>query len=134
VVGLSLLIMGQTLPGKVYNVVKAKRFEVIGDNGRMMVMLTSDRDFGLIAVVNSKKNPLVSIGADNSGNGIIRTHNPKGKQLVYIGAAPHKSGLVKINNSAGKHLIRILSDKSGAGRIVQINRANKVNAIWPPLK
>ena len=39
-VGLSLLVMGQTLPGKVYNVVKAKRFEVIGDNGRMMIMLT----------------------------------------------------------------------------------------------
>ncbi len=56
--GLSLLVMGQTLPPKVHDVVKARKFEVIGDNGRTMVMIASDRDFGLIAVVNRKKKSL----------------------------------------------------------------------------
>ncbi len=37
VAGLSLLVMGQTLPAKVHDVVKAKKFEVVRDDGLPMV-------------------------------------------------------------------------------------------------
>ena len=39
VAGLSLLVMGQALPPKVHDVVRAKKFEVVRDDGRVMVSI-----------------------------------------------------------------------------------------------
>ena len=46
VAGLSLLVMGQTLPPKVHDVVRAKRFKVVSDGGRTMLTLGSSRISG----------------------------------------------------------------------------------------
>ena len=43
-VGLSLLVMVQSLPPKMYDVVKAKKFEVVRDDGRVMVGIGSRPD------------------------------------------------------------------------------------------
>ena len=51
VAGLSLLVMGQALPPKVHDVVKAKRFEVVGNDGRVMVWIMYAAGSGRIFVV-----------------------------------------------------------------------------------
>ncbi len=156
VAGLSLLVMGQTLPPKVHDVVKAKKFEVVRDDGRTMVEIFSGPEFGMI-VVRDKKNPVVGIGADDRGNARISLYSPKGKELAYIGATKsghgalgafslkgkelayigankEGDGLVGINDSAGKRLMAIGADKDGEGRVFQFNRAGKTKAEWPPLR
>ncbi len=52
--GLSLLVMGQTLPPKVHDVVRAKKFEVVRDDGRKMIEFYSGPNFGVLTV-NGKK-------------------------------------------------------------------------------
>ncbi len=56
VAGLSLLVMGQVLPPKVHDVVRAKKFEVVGNDGRTMVEIFFLSKFGMI-LVRGKKIP-----------------------------------------------------------------------------
>jgi len=61
-VGLSLLVIGANTPPKVHDLVKAKRFWVIGDDGRMKVVMASVADSGMIAVVGrSEEKPVALI-------------------------------------------------------------------------
>ena len=85
---------------------KAKEFKVIGSNGRTMVRIGSNRNFGWIAV-NGKKDYLVGIGANESGYGVVSTHSPKGKATVKIGAAKSGYGSVSTYGPKGKATVKI---------------------------
>ncbi len=130
---LSLLVMGQTLPPKVHDVVRAKKFWVIGNDGRTMVRIGSDRRSGWV-FVDGKKKAVVGISADDRGNGRISLQSLKGKEVAYIGANKEGDGLVGINDSAGRRLIWVGADQNGEGIVVQFNRAGKQKAVWPPLR
>ena len=90
VVGLSLLVMGQTLPPKVHDVVKAKEFEVVSDGGRTMLTLGSSRisevyhtsidgGDGFFKIFDSTGNLLIAITSDKNGEGRIYQFNRAGK-------------------------------------------------------
>lgn len=154
--GLSLLIMGQTLPLKVHDVVRAKRFEAIGDEEQSKVVIGADRNSGWIHVFGKKKvvvsisetdigdglirtlshkgKELVRISANTDRYGTIRTYGPKGKQLAGMGGSEDGNGIVLINDSAEKLLIAVTTDNNGEGRVVQFNRAGQPKAVWPPSK
>ena len=111
---------------------KAKRFQIVGENRQVMVSIGSSPQGGWI-IVNDKNKTVVQIATIDSGSGTILTYGIKG-QTVRIGANARGSGVVNINNKSGIKLITIGEDFNGEGRILQYNQANKLKAIWPPLR
>jgi hypothetical protein len=84
----------QTVP----DVIRAKKFEVISNDGKAVVVLDShtiesgllvqkEMHYGSITSLNSQGGTLVTLGADPcSGTGQLRTMNAHGRLLVNVGA------------------------------------------------
>ncbi len=126
--GLSLLVMGQTLPPKVHDLVKAKEFRVIGKDGRKMLTIGSSRHSGWISV-NGKNGRVAAIGGTRSGNGSVATYNSKGKKLVELGTTKGGikggNGLVATHSWNGKMLTFIGGSRSGNGFVTTYNSQGK---------
>ena len=78
----------QTVP----DVIQAKKFEVVNDEGKVIVKLGNlvggGVDNGILVTRNSKGQTLVELGVIEGGNGADRTQNGKGQTLVELGAGP----------------------------------------------
>ena len=83
----------QTVP----DVIQAKKFEVLSDDGKAVVVLSShllDREmnaedsmyYGSISALNSNGGTLVTLGSNNcNGTGQVATFNGHGRFLVLLG-------------------------------------------------
>ena len=79
------------------DVIQAKAFEVVDDEGKRLAKLY-----------------------DNQGNGILETFNDKGRQIVMLGVSVNRAGFVSIFNDKGKQLVR-LGTREGYGGIITYN-------------
>ena len=92
------LVIGATSLQTVPDVIQAKRFEVLSDDGNAVVVLDSlilelevplneEVHYGTITTLNSKGGTLVTLGANLCfGTGQLLTMNANGRLLVKIGA------------------------------------------------
>jgi hypothetical protein len=134
----TVLIVGQAKPEMVPDVIQAKEFQVVGDNGlplvRMRARLTGD---GVIATFNGKGQKLVNLGeggvttyngkgqrlvsltASVFGNGIVTTYNDKGQKLVGLSSSGDKGALYTYNGK-GQELVGLSTTKHG-GAVVTYN-------------
>ena len=121
-VAVGSLLAATALP-KVPDVIKAKAFEVVNDDGDVLVVLdylTADgRDIGYAMTGNSDGSTLVNIGA-GPGGGIITTRNHKGRDLVELGING-TDGLIRTMNGKDGLLVEIGSTKSSEGAIYTEN-------------
>ena len=154
VAGFSLLVMAQASPPKIHDLIRAKKIEVVSDNGRRVILLESwklggristnnkkgktlftvsatDNGNGLIATYSSKGKKLVSITSTRGNNGAIATHNSKGKVIVDLSAAGDAGGSISTYDHNGTALIGIKIRKNGSGAVVHYNRAGKPDRVWP---
>lgn len=85
------------------DVIQAKKFEVVDDNGNVLAILTQ-----------------------SDGNGIIRTLNKDGKKLVNLTYTTNREGYLGIENGNGQEMIRFSSSNDGGGGYIGIyNPAGK---------
>jgi hypothetical protein len=133
--GMALLIMGQALPPKVHNVVKARRFQVVRYDGELTVdIATGERGNGIIETYRPKGHKLVTIDS-KVGQGFIRTYSSTGMRLVTIAGGVRGHGLINISDSSGNILISIGEhDRDGKGRVLQYDSEGMQKALWPPLR
>jgi len=87
VAGFSLLVMAQASPPKIHDLIRAKKIEVVSDNGRKVILLESWKLGGWIQTYNKKGKPLFTVAATDNGNGLISIYNSKGKPSVSIATA-----------------------------------------------
>ena len=92
------IVVGATSLQSVPDVIQAKKFEVISNDGKAVVVLEShtiesgllmqkEMHYGSITSLNSQGGTLVTLGADPcSGTGQLRTMNAHGRLLVNVGA------------------------------------------------
>ena len=102
-------------------VIQAKAFEVVNDEGKTVVTLRSSKGSGVIMnhdrvgrrtflVSNAEGEP----GATDGGEGLLTTHGAKGRQVVRIGATDG-SGIVGIRDRNGHALAMIAEGLEGGG-------------------
>ena len=131
--GISLLVMAQAAPPKVHDLIRAKKIAVVSDEGLPQIILGTSNLGGSIITLNSKAEIAITLGTDDSRNGLISTHSSKGKKLVGIAASsPSGNGTIKTYDSGGSRLIAITSMTNGDETIVQLDRAGKARRVWPP--
>ena len=81
--GFALFLMGQSLSPEIPAVLKAKKIEIVGENGTAMIEIGSTPSYGFIYVFGQSEQ-IASIGADYLGNGVIETIGPNGEPLVRL--------------------------------------------------
>ena len=135
--GLSAAARVPTAP----EVIQAKAFEVVNDEGKTVVTLRSSKGSGVIMnhdrvgrrtflvsnaegeggvfrgqvrTLNADGKSLVRLGATDGGEGLLTTHGAEGRQVVRIGAADG-SGFVGIRDRHGHALAMIAEGLEGGG-------------------
>jgi hypothetical protein len=79
------------------DVIQAKRFEVVDDNGNVLVMT-----------------------GQNSGNGVMKTYRSDGKRLLNFSYTTLNEGYFGIEDGAGQEMIRLSSSSEGGGGYIGI--------------
>ena len=137
-------LMAATGVRSVPDVIQAKKFEVVNDEGKSVVVLRSIQGHGLIAsndkngvltfvvvnavgkggvfegsmqTLNSKGQKLVELGATTGGNGFVKTQNGKGQTLVELSATTDGEGVVTTQNGKGQTLVKLAATVDGEGAI-----------------
>ena len=135
---LGALLLAATGKDEVPDVVKARAFQVVGNdrgavlvhigstttgegmvttlnrNGQDVVTLGANPHGGVVTTWNGKGQKLVMLDVTTDGGGMVRTGNGKGEWLVYLGERPHGGGL-RITNDKGRTLVRLGARIDGPG-------------------
>ena len=103
-------LMAATGVRSVPDVIQAKKFEVVNDEGKVLVLMDSvfskGERYGFVTTQNGKGQKLVAIGASADG-GIVTTQNGKGQTLVAIGVTTDGEGRVTTENGKGQTLVAL---------------------------
>ena len=71
------------------DVIRAKRFQVVNDAGKVLVgmdsVLHQGVHYGFVTTLDGKGQTLVELGATTDGEGMVVTENGKGQTLVQLG-------------------------------------------------
>lgn len=109
-------VLGATSLQTVPDVIQAKKFEVVNDEGKVLVQLgslkTNDYELGFITTRNRDGRSLVNVAATEDGNGSVTVKNGKGGLLVGVGSCP-SGGIIETQNGNGGRLVSISCNPSG---------------------
>ncbi len=118
VVGLLLGFAGQE---KVPDVVKAKAFHVVTDDGKVLLKLEDTLGLGIagtLTAMNGKGQILVRLAATTGGEGAVVTMNGKGQELVSLMATTDGEGMVTTLDGKGQALVRLVATARGEGGVL----------------
>jgi len=103
-------------PGKdtVFDVVKARAFHVVGENGTVLVRLEDTYGFGYgvagtVTTVNARGQDLVQLGTTEDGNGAVVIKNGRGHALVELGVRTDGPGFVATSDPRLREERRVLT-------------------------
>jgi hypothetical protein len=108
-------------PNSVLDVVKAKEFQVVTDDGRVLVELASLLGRGMVTTLNGKGQRLVTLSVTDSGEGMVVTRNAKGQGLVRLTAVEGGAGAVTTLNAKGQSLVVLGATVDGKGTVRTLN-------------
>ena len=98
------IVVGATSLQTVPDVIQAKKFEVVDDDGKVFVLIS-----GSTTQSNSNKS--------HQEGGIISTYNSQGEKLILMGMNNHGSGAIQTKNNKGDTLVSLATDHNGNGVI-----------------
>jgi len=157
-----MLVVGQitqsdkstsALGSEVYDVIKAKKIEIINDEGKAVIDLRFTPDGGLVLINDNNSNPIVQIANTDTGGFctivdknnkpmVSLKANPKGGLIVLFGKNYNKSaaitlnssengGEIRIKNKDGKSLITLEVDEHGTGKVGAWDTKGKGQTLEP---
>ena len=99
-------LLAATTLQSVPDVIQAKKFEVVNDEGKVVVLMNSvlhqGSHYGFVRTANSKGGMLVRLGITTDGNGMVATQNGKGQTFVTLYATTEGEGMVETQNGKGE--------------------------------
>ena len=88
------------------DVIRAKKFEVVNDAGKVLVGMDSVLHqgvlYGFVTTLNGKGRALVKLGVTTDGEGAVETRNGKGQALVQLSADTDGNGAVETQDGKGQ--------------------------------
>ena len=109
------------------DVVKAKKIQIVNDDGKPVVVLGSEEHAGIVAVTSHKGGKVVVLRADEHA-GIVDVAKHDGKTVVAIGADSEGGGF-GVRNNDGKTVVGIAATKDNAGFVLRNNDGKPVVVI-----
>lgn len=102
VLGAAAIFGGAAARQAVPEVIKAKAFQVVADDGTPLVVLGALRGIGAVATFNGRGQELVRLGVSTVGAGTVTTRNAKGQELVKLGVFTEGTGFVAVLDPSGR--------------------------------
>jgi hypothetical protein len=117
------------------DVIQAKKFEVVNEQGVAVVTLHSYQGHGTI-VSHDKKGVrtflvINEVGEDGVSRGSVQTQNGKGGTLVLLGTSA-TGGNVVVGNAIGNSVAVIASGPDGSGVVATFDSAGKERTSTTP--
>ena len=96
-------------------------------------VVTADRVVARnIYVENDAGEFVVSLGANDTGNGLVSTYSAQDKQLVKLTSTRgDEGGLVVVYNKTGEDVVQLGVDEYGNGVVGAFNRKGKGRTLQP---
>ena len=114
-------VLGSTSLQTVPDVIQAKKFEVVNDDGKVLVeldsLLNQGTHHGYVRTKSSNGGILAEMIVGKQG-GIIRTKNGRNGTLVEIGATTNDEGAIRTLNGKGGTLVSLVTTDLGAGSLL----------------
>ena len=102
------MIVGAAAAGDdVPDVIRARKFEVVNEDGKSVVVMQSWKLGGWVHVTGNKGNLTFSISHTDDGDGAVRMLSHKGTQLVILTATDDGNGLVHTYLAKGTPLVTL---------------------------
>ena len=124
-----LLLVGGLLAAtslqSVPDVLRAKKFEVVNDEGKAVAKIFVDAGGGMLALGNKDGRPVAVIGANAIGMGKVVLSNKDGERVAVLGASVDGMGGLVIYNKDGKHVAVITAGDDGMGMLGIDNKDGK---------
>ena len=134
--------------------IQAKNFEVVNDEGKVMVRMATFEKDGVVTTYRPSGEILADIvstksgagglvlydGAGkqnmiftdvNGGGGSIRINNAKGQTAVQLGRNGNQAGSVTVNNQNEKKILLLTGDTADAGAILSYDNDEKQTGRLP---
>jgi len=128
------VVVGATSLQTVPDVIQAKKFEVVNDEGIVLVELSNliggGVDNGMLVTRNSEGQTLVKLWASSVG-GMVATENGKGQTLVRLGVTEGGNGAVTTENGKGQTLVRLGATTDGEGMVITENGKGTMTSHTP---
>ena len=116
-------LVGYGATDGVPDVIRAKKFLVVNEEGREVVVIESWLLGGYIRTFPAKGTYLPSITLSHIGfDGLLKVSNKDGKDIIQTGADTTGNGLLKISNKDGKDIIQNGTNMSGDGLLRVYNK------------
>ena len=112
-------LVAATVPDAVPDLVRAKKIQVVDDDGKVLVGMGENEHGGVLVVANGDQQEIVVLGAASTG-GILGINNNE-KVANFILEAKKDGGFLTIKNSADKASLGLGSVADGHG-IILVNR------------
>ena len=112
------------------DVVQAKKFEVLNEDGQVVVQLASNSAGGLVEIKNGKGLNLVRLIAYPEG-GTVSAHDGKGRTLLLMGGNEHGSGALQTRANTGKTLVTLGTNQEGEGIVFTQNGQGEQTSSMP---
>ena len=140
--------VGQGDQVPVPDVIRAKSFEVVGDDGEVFIrlyraaanshiVLLDNQEarinlmagkHGMIVTHNNHGHPLLRTGMNEAGGGTLTIYGTERKQAVTLSAGPD-GGRFDVRNNKGRPTVVLRSDKAGTGQISIVGRDFNVRLL-----
>jgi hypothetical protein len=119
----------QALP----EVIQAKRFEVLNDEGRIMVVLNSWEHGGQVSTFSAEgqHHPLVMLTYTSTGEGHIIVGNRDGRNLATLGANVSGNGVLTVSRKDGVQGVTVQGKNTtgGGGAVLVSNKTGHIVGI-----
>jgi len=114
--------------------IQARKFQVVNEAGREVVVIESWEFGGRIATYPAKGEyrPSVSLSHDGSGHGLLSVYDKDGNRKIYLGGNKHgNGGAIFIINEMGAPVVQLHADEYGNGMVGAYNRKGVGRTLKP---
>ena len=127
--GAALAAMGAAY-GDVPEVVRARRFEVVGADGQGVAHLGQTMSGGYVQILDPRGKTAAQLSSNSTG-GAMYTYSISGRELVGLTSTPSGSGVVTTYDANGEKLIALTVTVEGTGAVATYKLGGDVKSVWP---
>ncbi len=115
--------------GDIPDVIKAKAFQVVDDNGNVLLLLNKEKGNGQVATYSTGGQKLVRLFTSEGGAGAINTFDNNGNLNFKVTKTTEGGGYMALYNSDVQEIFEVGATKTDAGYL-QLNDKNAKKLVW----
>ncbi|MEE2907971.1 MAG: hypothetical protein VX527_09090 [Planctomycetota bacterium] len=123
-------LLAATTLQSVPDVIQAKEFEVINDNGTTQASLGSYRNGGILTIEN-KEGEIVNVLSATSDGGALSLYNNKRIQVLELAVDTDSNGSLIVCNKDGKSAAGLAAIEDYGGVVTTLDTKGKVSSQTP---